>query len=625
VALLCSAVAADRASAAGLVVTVQPPSVVEGQAFNGTVATVVDTSAFGGADIASNYSAEISWGDGVTSTGTVITGGGQFVIVAPVVGHTYAEEGHYTLTVEVSDIDGSSGSASSTFTVADAPLSAAPVAAPSTFEGAGAGTAFGLSVFEAAIGGADNHAAVGEQAGGFRKVNWDEVKLDGSDFGGATTTIAANHVVAIPDDRYASRGIDLRAPIAVANDGFVSVNPFVSGRFPAFSAANIAAPFSGNALALDIVAPADPGSTPVPAATRGLGAVFLNVRLPNTTSIEYFSGDTVLGRTFAPVGGAGLPSFVGELFASPVVTSVVITLGTAQILSFDGTTSAAGLESSETGTNNLVAMDDLALAEPAPEAPTLSGSVGAPLSATASFSDSDPNGNARDFTASIDWGDGTRSGGQVTADVSGGFTVAGGHAYSAAGTFAVAISIQDLGGTQRTFHTTATIAATASSSSSSASPSSSPSSPPPNPAGSSRSAPHCSLTVPKAVLSRTRPTATASKRHKVSPVAPSRLRAIARCDQAVTAVLTAAASLTPAPKAHGGTRSPHTVSLGQVRAGLNANASTTLTVKLTATSLAKLRSAVARHERVSVRLTLAATNGNGSTSAGASVASLKLH
>jgi hypothetical protein len=616
--LLCSAGAADRAAAFGLTVTPAPLSIVEGETFNGTVATIIDTEAGSGeGDLASHYAATIVWGDGVTSTGTVTNSGGVIAVSAPGIGHTYAEEGTYTITVEVSDSDFSSGQASSTVTVADAPLSAAPMAAPSIFNGAGATpTSKALSAFEAGIGGANDNAAVGEQTSGFRTVNWDEVKLDGSDFGGATTTIDANHVVAIPDDRFASRGIDLRAPIAVANDGFLSVNPGVSGRFPAFSAANIVAPFSSNTLALNIVAPAGPGSTPVPAATRGLGAVFLNVRLPNTTSIEYLSGDTVLARDFAPVGGAGLPSFAGALFASPVVTSVVINLGTAQIFGFDGTTFTAGLASDDGVNDNLVAMDDLALAEPAPEAPALTGTVGTPMSGTlASFSDSDPNGNARDLTANVDWGDDSHGGAQVTTTASGGFAVVGGHTYSTPGTFAVTITAQDLGGAKRTFHTTATIAAPPASAALAVPPKSPPS--PPSP-------PSCTLTLPSAALSRARSAAVLARKRGKSIPKPSRLRVIARCNQTATALITATASLKPSAKRDSRVKHTSTISLGQARADLSANVSTTLTLKLTATSLAKLRSAVARHERVSVRLTLAATNGNGAASASANVASLKL-
>jgi hypothetical protein len=57
---------------------------------------------------------------------------------------------------------------------------------------------------------------------------------------------------------------------------------------------------------------------------------------------------------------------------------------------------------------------------------------------------------------------------------------------------------------------------------------------------------------------------------------------------------------------------------------VSANVATTMTIKLTGTSLAKLRYAIARHERVSIRLTLTATNSNGTVGASADVANLKL-
>ncbi|HTD57986.1 MAG TPA: hypothetical protein VK672_03745, partial [Solirubrobacteraceae bacterium] len=405
-----------------------------------------------------------------------------------------------------------------------------------------------------------------------------------------------------------------RAPIAVAGDGFLSVNPGVSGRFPSLSAPNIAAPFSGNTVAFDIVAPAaQGGATSQPALTRGFGAVFLNVRIPNVTSIEYLSGDTVVGRAFAPAGGEGQPSFVGELFASPVVTSVVVTLGTAQILSFDGTNFAPGVESSETVSNNLVAMDDLALAEPAPEAPPVKGTVGAAVQATASFSDADPNSNASHFTASIDWGDGSRGLAQVGAIPSGGFAATGGHTYAASGTYAVAITAQDLGGARLTFHTTATIAAAV------------PTPTPPPSAAPHASAPRCSLTVPSHALTGIGLATTKGKHHRLGPTV-WRLGSIARCDQAATALVTAVTLLRPARKAHaarGGVK-PEGFSLGRVRANLSANASTRLALKITAQGLAKLRSGLARHEHPSVTLSLAATNGNGTGEAFADLTITKL-
>jgi len=61
----------------------------------------------------------------------------------------------------------------------------------------------------------------------------------------------------------------------------------------------------------------------------------------------------------------------------------------------------------------------------------------------ATFTDSDATQPASNFTATIDWGDGTSSVGTVTG-ASGSFTVAGTHTYADAGSFAVTTSVTDL-------------------------------------------------------------------------------------------------------------------------------------------------------------------------------------
>ena len=71
---------------------------------------------------AADFTATIDWGDGTTSTGTVAGGGGSFTVTG---NHQYAEEGSYTVSVNVIDDGGSSASASGTAKVADAALTAA--------------------------------------------------------------------------------------------------------------------------------------------------------------------------------------------------------------------------------------------------------------------------------------------------------------------------------------------------------------------------------------------------------------------------------------------------------------------------------------------------------------------
>jgi hypothetical protein len=79
---------------------------------------------------------------------------------------------------------------------------------------------------------------------------------------------------------------------------------------------------------------------------------------------------------------------------------------------------------------------------------------------TATFTDDNPLASAADFTAAIDWGDGSpSSAGSVTATASG-FVVNGTHTYAKVGSFATTISIVDTGGSNLTVHGTATAGTT---------------------------------------------------------------------------------------------------------------------------------------------------------------------
>ncbi len=53
---------------------------------------------------------------------------------------------------------------------------------------------------------------------------------------------------------------------------------------------------------------------------------------------------------------------------------------------------------------------------------------------------------AADFTASLDWGDGTTSAGIITAGADGGFDITGTHTYTLAGAYPIAVTVADAGG-----------------------------------------------------------------------------------------------------------------------------------------------------------------------------------
>jgi hypothetical protein len=60
----------------------------------------------------------------------------------------------------------------------------------------------------------------------------------------------------------------------------------------------------------------------------------------------------------------------------------------------------------------------------------------------ASYTDGTTTATASDFTASIVWGDGTKTSGTV-AGASGSFTVSGIHTYAKAGTFTISVTLHD--------------------------------------------------------------------------------------------------------------------------------------------------------------------------------------
>lgn len=83
-----------------------------------------------------------------------------------------------------------------------------------------------------------------------------------------------------------------------------------------------------------------------------------------------------------------------------------------------------------------------------------------PVAATvAAFVDANTASNASEFSAAIAWGDGTSTAGSVAAAPGGGFAVTGSHTYTKTGSFTVAVTISDTGGSQTTVKATATVLA----------------------------------------------------------------------------------------------------------------------------------------------------------------------
>ena len=431
--------------------------------------------------LASQFKVTVDYGDGSAASTSandahlVVSGSAGSYSISD--NHTFAEESgstvppfvfNVTVTVTENIMNGLTTTQTGEAQVLDAPLAPGnpvPVGPGQLFTGTSQATATAsLASFEAAIGGSKNTTAA-PQNGGFRTITWDGVKVDGSDAvsgPNSTTVITPGHTVGIPLSRFEGSGVYFGAVYAVSNDGFVDVNQNVAGLLPAFSTPSTFAMFNDNGIDFKFVAAASPNTTPVSAVSRGFGAIFLNVEQPNTTTIQYFHGSTLLDTLNVPVEGTpGAPVFAGELFPNAIVTNVLLTLGSGVIFKFDGTTVSSGGVNSPT--NNLVAVDDWAFAEPVPSAngfPIVSGAqgtmnavvsvnaqAGTPFTGVvATFSDSDPAGNAKDYTATINWGDGHSSVGSFTKNAAGGFDVTGTNTYANGGTFPINVDVFDFGG-----------------------------------------------------------------------------------------------------------------------------------------------------------------------------------
>jgi len=77
----------------------------------------------------------------------------------------------------------------------------------------------------------------------------------------------------------------------------------------------------------------------------------------------------------------------------------------------------------------------------------------------ATFTDPDPNSQASEYSASINWGDGSApSGGSISGPTGGPFTVNGSHTYAEEGSYKLTVSVVDDGGSTTSASATATVA-----------------------------------------------------------------------------------------------------------------------------------------------------------------------
>jgi len=210
-----------------------------------------------------------------------------------------------------------------------------------------------VNAFRNALG-ANNGNALGSQSNGRREINWD---------GGGDAANAA--LFAIPMITFNTAPTTRGAVFTALNGSFEisgqptpkfgEINISYPGIFTTFSAPRLFTPLGGTITDVHFFVP----GTATPARVNAFGAVFTDVDLAESTSIEYFdvSGNS-LGRAFVPPANNGL-SFVGFVFQEKLISHVRITSGNTPL----------GATATDGATVDVVVMDDFVYGEPSVDTP----------------------------------------------------------------------------------------------------------------------------------------------------------------------------------------------------------------------------------------------------------------
>jgi hypothetical protein len=153
-------------------------------------------------------------------------------------------------------------------------------------------------------------------------------------------------------------GFEVSANAGVAPINFGNIDPSYAGNFAPFSPQRLFTPIGSNVMDVNFFL----AGTNTPASVNAFGAVFSDVDLANTTSLQFFDSNNLsLGTFFAPnTVGSQTFSFLGVQFnAGERVARVHITTGNAAL--------ASGVVDQHGNPIDLVVMDDFLYSEPVPE------------------------------------------------------------------------------------------------------------------------------------------------------------------------------------------------------------------------------------------------------------------
>lgn len=368
-----------------------------------TLATFTDP---GGALPVSHYSATIQWGDGNTTAGTVQAVGNQFSVLGS---HPYAEEGTGAIAVVIVHDGNSTVTAVSSYSIADPPVRLTG-ATLSTTEG---------SVLSAAVATFIDPGG-SEDVGDFSaQINWG----DGTVSPGTITLSAANGVYTVAGSHvYLGAGNeqitvtvqhDVAPNATVISTASVSDVPLVGTSGPTFQAVE------GNLSSSQVLATfTDPGVVESLSTPGAYGA-----------TIDWGDGTSATAGTLTFDGKSQIFTVSGQhTYVEDGIYPLTITLSHDQAA-------------------NVTVSGTAAVSDPAVDATGGATFTGleyrtSDLQTMAAFSDPGGGEPVGDYSATINWGDGTVSSGQIISNLSDTtYSVLGTHVYATFGTHAPTVTI----------------------------------------------------------------------------------------------------------------------------------------------------------------------------------------
>jgi hypothetical protein len=204
-----------------------------------------------------------------------------------------------------------------------------------------------VNAFRNAVGSPNNGNAPGPILSGRREINWDG--------GGSATSPAPTPFTGFQLNRGALFTTPGTGFVQAPASGLATTfNNVTYGTFLTFSPLRLFSSVGSNVTDVHFFRP----GTDISATVNAFGAVFADVDLPESTSVEYFGPEgESLGKLFVPPANNGL-SFVGLVFTNERIALVRITSGNT----------APG--PNESAVVDVVVMDDFIYGEPLVGPPT---------------------------------------------------------------------------------------------------------------------------------------------------------------------------------------------------------------------------------------------------------------